>query len=211
MIPPRAARRHPAGVTLIELIIALSILALATGAILGVVGIANRSSMLAQQFQNLQHNARTAVDRIVEEVRWGGAPRNTRGGFLEIGPTAFAVTVPADPEYPDCARPCRPYPETHPGRAYAVRYAFHPETQTIRRQTDANGRFEDQGWALGGWEPKDGVIIADHVSRVTFGYFDRNGTLTDAPAQAYRLSMRIEVRLGRYSRVLVSDAFLRQK
>jgi type II secretory pathway pseudopilin PulG len=204
-------RRCTGGLTLIELVIALAVLGLATGAIVGLVSVANRSSMTAWQFQQIQHNARVAVDRMHEEVRWGGAPAGSAGGFIEIGDEAFAVTVPQDPEYPACARPCRPYPEADPGRAYAVRFAFDPRTQTLRRQVDSTGRFDTSGWAPGAWTPGDGVVIADHVTGVRFAYFDRDGAPTTSPARAYRLSMWVQVGLGRHVRFLVTDVYLRQQ
>jgi prepilin-type N-terminal cleavage/methylation domain-containing protein len=208
---PAGRSRAADGLTLIELVIALAIFSLAVAAIFGIVGVASRSSLMTQQFLDLQHNARSSIERINEEVRWGGAPAPGIGGFIEAGPTAVAVTIPQDPEYPACDRPCRPYPKADPGRAYAVRFAFDPKTQTIRRQTDATGHFDERGWVPGGWEPRNGLVLADHVSAVRFEYFDENGVPTDSPRAATRLSMRIEVRQGRHSRFLVSDVFLRQR
>jgi type II secretory pathway pseudopilin PulG len=196
---------------MIELVIALAVLGLATGAMLGLVSVANRSSIMAWQVQQIQHNARVAVDRIHEEVRWGGAPVGSPGGFIETSDDAFAVTIPQDPEYPACARRCRPYPETDPGRAYAVRFAFDPRTQTIRRQVDWTGHFDVEGWVPGAWTPGEGIVIADHVTAVRFGYLDRNGAPTTLPARAYRLSLRVQVGFGRHARFLVTDVYLRQK
>lgn len=200
-----------AGATLLELVIALALLGLASGAILGLVGVANRSSLITQEFQELQHNVRTAAERISEEVRWGGAPLDAPGGFVETEPTAVAVTIPPDPEYPACERRCRPYPEADPGRAYAVRFVFDLKSRTIRRQVDATGQFDDRGWVPGVWTPRDGLAVADHIADVRFEYFDRDGVPTTSPSAAHSLRMRVETRLGRYSRFLVSEAFLRQK
>jgi type II secretory pathway pseudopilin PulG len=199
------------GVTLVELVVALAVFGLATGVIFGVVGMANRSSMTAQQIQELQYNVRLAVERLEREVRWGGAPQGRAGGFLAVGPTAFAVTIPADPEWPACARPCRPYPAAAPGRAYAVRFSFDPDSRTLRRQIDDAGAFDEQGWRPGGWAPPDGEIVADHVAGVQFSFFDRDGALAASADAAFRLSMRIEVQLGRHARAVTSDVYLRQK
>lgn len=206
-----ASHRASVGLTMIELVIALSIIGATVGAIFGIVGVAVRSTFMTMQLQDLQQNVRIAVDRIIEEVRWGGAPQASAGGFLETGPSALAVTVPPDPEYPACVRLCRPYPEQDPGRAYAVRFVFDPKTRSIRRQVDATGRFQDHRWIPGAWEPRNGLVIADHVSLLHFRYFDRDGDPTDSQYAALRVSMQIEVRLGRHSRSLTADAFLRQK
>ncbi len=206
-----SSHRARAGLTLIELVVALAIFGVAVGAIFGIVGAAVRSTVMTMQLQDLQHNARIAVDRIIEEVRWGGAPQASTGGFLEIGPSALSVTIPPDPEYPACLRLCRPYPEQDPGRAYAVRFVFDSKTRSIRRQVDATGRFLDHRWIPGVWEPRNGQVIADHVSLLHFRYFNRDGDPTDSQDDAIRVSMRIEVGLGRHHRALTADAFLRQK
>ncbi|MBM3744438.1 MAG: type II secretion system protein [Acidobacteria bacterium] len=205
------SRQDRAGMTLVELVVALAVLSLAVGAIFGVVGLAVRSTSMTMQLQDLQHNARVAVDRIIEEVRWGGAPQANAGGFLETAPYALSVTIPPDPEYPGCLRLCRPYPEEDPGRAYAVRFVFDSKTRTIRRQVDATGRFLDHRWIPGAWEPRDGHIIADHVSLLHFRYFNRDGDPTDSQTDAIRVNMRVEVAMGRHHRALTADVFPRQK
>ncbi len=59
------------GLTLIEVIVTLMLLGTALGAIAGTVQATFRSMLLTEHTLEVQQNARIAVDRLVEELRWG--------------------------------------------------------------------------------------------------------------------------------------------
>src|SRR3989304_4783261 len=61
------------GLTLIEVIVTLALLGTALGAIAGMVQATFRSMLLTERTLEVQQNVRVAVDRMVEELRWGEA------------------------------------------------------------------------------------------------------------------------------------------
>src|SRR3989304_343659 len=69
------------GLTLIEVIVTLARLGTALGAIAGMVQATFRSMLLTERTLEVQQNVRVAVDRMVEELRWGEAVlADARGG-----------------------------------------------------------------------------------------------------------------------------------
>lgn len=96
------------GLTLVELVVALAMLATALGAIAGMNRTALRGMALAEQHLEVQQSARVAMDKMTEELRWGEEvlPHPQCGGLC-----ADRVMVRVSPHNP-----------RRPGEAYVVSF-----------------------------------------------------------------------------------------
>src|SRR3989304_859224 len=115
------------GLTLIEVIVTLALLGTALGAIAGMVQATFRSMMLTERTLEVQQNVRVAVDRMVEELRWGEAGlADPRGGGLCPGRISGGVAAPLPPAHePDVSDRCLPA-KPPGGLAAAVTLAASP-------------------------------------------------------------------------------------
>lgn len=96
------------GLTLIEVIVTLALLGTALGAIAGMVQATFRTMMLTERTLEVQQNVRVAVDRMVEELRWGEEVlADPRCGGL----CSDRITVRVSPHNP-----------RRPGQAYTVTF-----------------------------------------------------------------------------------------
>ena len=96
------------GLTLVEVIVTLAVLGMALGAIAGMTRATFRSMLLTERTLEVQQNVRVAVDRMVEELRWGEAVlADARCGGL--CPDRISVRV-------------SPHNPRRPGQAYTVTF-----------------------------------------------------------------------------------------
>src|SRR3990170_6023993 len=108
------------GLTLIEVIVTLALQGTAQGAIAGMVQATFRSMLLTERTLEVQQNVRVAVDRMVEELRWGEAvladPRC--GGLC---PERIIVRV-------------SPHNPRRPGEAYTVTFQRDQVQRELERR-----------------------------------------------------------------------------
>src|SRR3972149_9686775 len=81
------------GLTILELLIALTLLAVVVGGLYRFVATGSQSARLTNNFLQIQAQARAVMDNVVDEIRWGqrgAAPR----------PPAGEVPVPHGPPRP---------------------------------------------------------------------------------------------------------------
>ncbi|MDR7496470.1 MAG: hypothetical protein QN174_05885 [Armatimonadota bacterium] len=140
----------------IELVIALTLLALAAAGLWGLGGTASRVSVLHAGRLDAQQGARRALDRVTEELRWAAGVLPDPGcGPAGLCPDRVAVVVP----------PGNPYQRD---QAYLVTFRYNPLQREVERRV------------AGGVNN-----LASLVERVTFTYFDAAGQLaSDAPTVA---------------------------
>jgi len=96
------------GLTLVELVVTLAVLATALGAIAGMNRTTLRGMALAEQHLEVQQSARVAMDKMTEELRWGEEvlPHPQCGGLC-----ADRIMVRVSPHNP-----------RRPGEAYVVSF-----------------------------------------------------------------------------------------
>ncbi len=108
------------GLTLIELVVALALLGTALAAIAGTVQGAYRTMFLVERTLEVQQNARIAVDRIVEELRWAEAVLDDARC---AGLCAERITVRISPHNP-----------RRPGEAYVVTFQRDDAQRELERR-----------------------------------------------------------------------------
>ena len=108
------------GLTLIELIVVLALLGMTVGAVFGAIQVTFRSMAVAERTLEVQQNARIAVDRMVEELRWGEEVlADPRCGGL----CPDRITVRVSPHNP-----------RRPGQAYVVTFQRDPIQRELERR-----------------------------------------------------------------------------
>src|SRR3970040_1197243 len=75
------------GLTILELLIALTLLAVVVGGLYRFAATASESARLTNTFLQIQAQARAALDNVVDEIRWGQQ-------VTAAGPTSVTVLVP---------------------------------------------------------------------------------------------------------------------
>lgn len=144
------------GWSAIELVIALTLLALAAVSLWGIAGAASRASVLHAGRLDAQQGARRALERVTEELRWAAeVVADPACGPAGLCPDRVAVMVP----------PGNPYRRD---QAYQVTFRYNPVQREVERR-------------VGG-----GVNnLASLVDRVAFTYLDAAGRpAAGAPAVA---------------------------
>ncbi|MGQ0571615.1 MAG: PilW family protein, partial [Armatimonadota bacterium] len=155
------------GLTLIEIVVALSILVIALAAIYGLVNNAVRSFGMSEDFLDVQQNARVALEKFSEEARWtarlvndatffarppgGVAPAPCTG---DLCPESVNLEIPrSNPIIPDCT--------------YYVRFA-RVAVDTFTREIRPD---DTQGPPYGTAQCVAGAqTLASYVSGLTFDY-----------------------------------------
>src|SRR3972149_6699859 len=115
----RAARSD--GLTILELLIALTLLAVVVGGLYRFVATGSQSARLTNNFLQIQAQARAALGNVVDEIRWGQQ-------VTAAGPTSVTVLVPQ----------ATPFSAASP---YTVTFAYDPAAAAGTRQEgpDAGG------------------------------------------------------------------------
>jgi len=193
------SRRHPhdcllrgiAGVTLLELLIALTLLVIVLGGIYGYVTTSGRSARQTNSFLQIQAQARAALDNIVDEIRW--AQQVTAADAAQV-----TVLVPQ----------ATPFSAASP---YLVTFAYDPALDVLTRQEDPD--------ATGPQPPGAAEAVAHFLVRkdggagVVFEYFDTAGaSLGGTPpdlTEVARVRVTLVATLENTSRTLVGDTALR--
>ncbi len=180
---PRPHPRYAEGFSLLELVMALSLLALALGGIYAFVVAGGRSARVTNNFLQAQAQVRAAIDNVVAEARWAEV-------VTAAGPTAVALRIPQD----------TPFSATSP---YTVTFAYDAATHTLTRQVDAGGA-ESIAY---------NIIREDGSGGLVFEYFTAGGTLlgstpTDVAAIA-RVRVTVATTADEVSRTFAADAALR--
>ena len=179
--------------TLIELVIALSLLALALSGIYAFVVTGAQSARLTNDFVQTQAQVRAALDSIVDESRWAQS-------VMAASATAVTLLVPQDTPF-------------SAGSPYTVTFAYAAAADTVTRQEDPDA---------GGPQPAGqaealafSIVREDGTDGLAFEYFAADGTaLGSAPAD---LSLIARVRLtvtttrDQVSRTFAGDAALRSR
>ncbi|MDQ7849200.1 MAG: prepilin-type N-terminal cleavage/methylation domain-containing protein [Armatimonadota bacterium] len=115
--PRRRDRIHLAeGFSLVELVMALALLALALGGIYALVVAGGRSAKVTNDFLQAQAQVRAAIDSVVAEARWAQA-------VTAAGPDAVTLSVPGDTLF-------------SPG-PYAVTFSYDSAAGTLTRRVGA--------------------------------------------------------------------------
>jgi hypothetical protein len=179
---------------LVEIVVGLAILAIALGAIYGIiVRQAVRSVGHSEDFLEVQQNARVALGRIAEEAKWSD------GALVATGPAGCpSATLSAT-----CMSLSIPVQNPMRSTAYLVHFRYNNLTgQLIRVEEGAAPATPST------------IPLAQYVTGVTFRYLDRDGAnLTDTTnaESVVRVDTVIQVQRGvaQLAGVVRSDIFLR--
>lgn len=185
------SRRDPRGVTLLELMVALSLLALILGGIYRFVATGAQSARVANDFLQTQAQLRAVLDNAVEEIRW--ADDVTAAG-------GRSVTLLVPPNTPLAG-----------ATSYTVTFAYDTAADTVTRQVDPDAAGPQP---LGPAEPVAyGVVQEDGSDGFVLEYFNATGaSLGAAPADLTaiaRVRLTVTTTRGRVSRAFTGDAALR--
>ena len=188
-----ASLRGAQGATLIELVVALSLLTLVLGSIYGLVAVGGRSARTTNDFLQTQAHVRAALDNMVDEIRWAQA-------VTCASATAVTLSVPQD----------TPFSLTSP---YRVTFAYDADALTVTRREDEAG--------IGCPDSTTGRPLAYFIGRaggpagLAFEYFDASGvSLGSEPAglgSVARVRMTVTSVRDRVSRTFAGDAALRAR
>jgi prepilin-type N-terminal cleavage/methylation domain-containing protein len=195
MISNRAVWRRRAtasrGVTLIELVIAMALLAVSLAGIYGFMATGATSARVTNDFLQVQAQVRAAVDSVVDEARWAQTVTCASG-------TAVTLLVPQD----------TPFSAASP---YRVTFEYDAANDTLTRREDAAG--VDCPPARAGEPIAYSVVRAGGHDGAAFEYFSGAGaSLGSAPADLNAIArLRITVTTMRdtVTRTFAGDAALR--
>jgi prepilin-type N-terminal cleavage/methylation domain-containing protein len=197
MCRPRWQQRHvPAtpdgtrgagarGVTLVELVVALSLLALVVGSIYGFVATGSRSAAVTNEFLRTQAQVRAALDNVTDEARWARA-------VVAASATAVTLAIPAQTPFSS-------------GSPYTVTFAYDAAARTLTRQEDG-GPAQPIAYD---------VVREDGSGGLAFEYFDASGaSLGTAPADlssVARIRITVSTTRGGTSRTFTADVAIRAR
>ncbi|MDQ7829262.1 MAG: prepilin-type N-terminal cleavage/methylation domain-containing protein [Armatimonadota bacterium] len=191
---PGPARSGERGLTLLELLVALSLLALVLGGgIYRFVVSGTRSARTTNSFVQAQSQVRAALDAIVDEARW--AQR-----VVAAGPTSVTLFVPQSTPF-------------SAGSPYAVTFAYDAAADAVTRQEDPDaGGPLPPGPAVA---VASGIVQRDGSDGLRFVYFDNTGTSLGSapadPATVARVRVILTATWRGVSRSFTGDAALRAR
>jgi len=179
------------GLTILELLIALTLLAVVVGGLYRFVATGSQSARLTNNFLQIQAQARAALDNVVDEIRWGQQ-------VTAAGPTSVTVLVPQ----------ATPFSAASP---YIVTFAYAAAADAVTRQEDP-----DAGGPLpaGPAEPVAYfIVLKDGSNGLALEYFDDGGNALGAapadPSVIARVHITLTATLNQTSRTLIGDTALR--
>jgi len=174
-----------AGVTLIEFIVMLAVLAIVIGGIYEFVVNGAVSAAKTNDFIQAQGQIRAALDNIIDESRWAQL-------VTAAGPTSVTLSIPQN----------TPFSATSP---YNVTFAYDAVNHVVTRQQDTNPAVSLAYLVVG----------ARGSTGLTFTYFDSGNTpLGSSPTPGQlstiaRLRATVAATSGTVTRYLAGDAALR--
>lgn len=191
---PRQVPWHDARASsLVELVMALSMLGLVLGTIYGFVATGGKSARVTNDFMQSQAQVRAALDNVVDEIRWAQS-------VTAASATSVTLLVPQN----------TPFSASSP---YTVTFAYDAAADTVTRRVDP-----DAGGPLppGPPEPLAYKVVRENGSDgLAFEYFDAAGTtLGAAPADltaVARVRLTVTTTSKQISRTFASDAALRAR
>jgi prepilin-type N-terminal cleavage/methylation domain-containing protein len=183
--------RMQAGVTLIELLVALSLLSVVVGTLSVIVITGVRAARTTNDFLQTQAHVRAGLDQVTDEVRWGESVTAATGASV-------TVFVPQSTPF-------------SPNSPYAVTFAYDAAARTITRQEDPDA---------GGPAPFGSavpiaylVVQRDGTAGLGFEYFDRVATaLGSTPADlgaVARVRIIVSTTSNGITRSMAGDVALR--
>lgn len=159
--PPAACR----GLSLIELILALSLTAMAAAGLMGLVRLTSQAVILSGDRLDGQQGARRAMERVTEELRWADTvvtdPACAPSGLC---PSRVMVRIP----------PGNPYRRAE---SYEVVFQYNPRQREIERRL---GRGVNN--------------LASRIDALEITYHDTEGALTLIPSEVARVRIAIVAR-----------------
>ncbi|MGH2376281.1 MAG: prepilin-type N-terminal cleavage/methylation domain-containing protein [bacterium] len=190
---PAAGLRDARGVTLLELLVALSLFALVIGSIFAFVGTAGRSARVANDFLQAQPQVRAALDTAVDEIRWAQS-------VTCASATSVTLLIPQNTPFSAAS-------------SYLVTFAYDAAADTVTRRENATGAGCPPG---GTGEPiAFSVVRPDGTDGLIFEYFDSAGTsLGSTPPDVTiiaRVRMIVTTTRNQVSRTFAGDAALRAR
>ena len=181
--PPRSIPfRQVQGFSLVELVMALALLALALGGIYAFVVAGGRSARVTNDFLQAQAQVRAAIDNVVAEARWAQA-------VTAAGPTAVSLLVPED-------TPFSPGP-------YTVTFSYDPDRHTLERRIGTSPA-EPVAYNILREDGGAGLVF----EYFTAGGSPLGSTPSDLAAVA-RVRVTVVTTVGGVSRTFAADAALR--
>ncbi len=192
--PRRRTFSHDArGTTILEMVLALSLLVLALGGIYAFVVTGGKSARLTNNFLQTQAQLRAALDNVIDEIRWAQSVTGASG-------SSVTLLIPQN----------TPFSASSP---YTVTFAYDAAADTVTRQVDpdASGPL-----AAGAPVPLAYTVVAENGSNgLAFEYFDAAGTSLGAtPADlsaVARVRLTVITTRDEISRVFTGDAALRAR
>jgi len=188
---PRVSSDWHRGSTLLELVVALSLLALALGGIYGFVATGGRSARVTNSFLQSQAQVRAALDNVVDELRWAES-------ICAAAASSVTALVPQNTPFST-------------GSPYTVTFAYDPNARALTRQVDLLARCPQPAGA-----PEAvayDVVQEDGGAGLTFEYFAGDGTaLGSNPADLTaitRLRLTVSTTRDQVSRTFAGDVAVR--
>ncbi len=186
-------RRDIRGSTLVELVMALSLFAMAVGGIYAFVATGGKSARVTNDFLQTQAQLRAALDNVVDEIRWAQNVTAASG-------SSVTLFIPQN----------TPFSAASP---YTVTFAHDAVNRTMTRQVDPDaGGPMPPGLA----EPLAySAVQEDGSPGLVLEYFDAAGnSLGAVPADVNavaRVRLTVTTTSNDISRVFTSDAALRAR
>jgi type IV pilus assembly protein PilW len=159
--------RNIEGFTLVELMVSMSIGMVILAAVTTTFMSQTRIYNAQEQINEMQQNARGALDIITREVKMAGYKPNG-GGFNGVTYSTTQLMIQADLDSDGAI-------STSSTANEQIRYVFDSANQRITR-------------AVGSGSAQ---VIAEHISAFTFSYLDTNGTTTTVTADIRQVSISI--------------------
>ena len=159
--------RNLEGFTLVELMVSMSIGMVILAAVTTTFMSQTRIYNAQEQINEMQQNARGALDIITREVKMAGYKPNG-GGFNGVTYSTTQLMIQADLDSDGAI-------STSSTANEQIRYVFDSANQRITR-------------AVGSGSAQ---ILAEHISAFSFGYLDTNGTATTVAANIRQVSISI--------------------
>lgn len=181
--------------TLVELVVALGLLAVAMAGVYQLVAIGARSARVTNEIVQTQAQVRAGLDGVVDEIRWANRA-------IAAGPTSVTLLVPQSTPFST-------------GSPYTVTFACDAANSTLTRREDPDA---DGPLPPGPAVPiAFGVVRPDGSAGATFQYYDAAGTsLGSQPAGAdlatiARVRITITTTHDGVSRTFSGDSALRAR
>lgn len=153
------------GLSLIELVLALSLVGLAVAGLMGLARTTSRAALLTADRLDEQQGVRRALERVIEELRWAEAvvanPACLPNGLC---PNRVRVRIPAGNPY-------------RPAQAYEVVFQHNPRQREVERRL---GRGVNN--------------LASRVDSLAITYHDAQGGPAQVPSAVVRLRIALVAR-----------------